>query len=557
MRQVVCAIAVALIAVPGARAQDPLVVGQSIQRELAGSLHVFTLPLAAGDYVEGSFEPRDLVATATVFFPDGTRFRSFVTPATGPRPFNFVAEGGGAYRIEIRAATASEADRIGRAAWTKGGYTFEIKATLSADQRALATADPDPTVSALIRDLRAQVAKGDADTASFWQRVAQRGTPLVEPIEKDDRQVLVTFLWRGTPATRNVAVVGSFTKPPLRDYVMTRVEGTDVWFLTKRLPSGARFAYALAPNGPLVFDGPKARLQFASVQADPLNPKRWSCPDEASRFECQSIAELPGAPEQPWIAANPSTPRGTLERHMFTSERLKNERRITVYTPPGYGANSPAAALAVFFDAGSYLSLVPTPVILDNLIAAGRIPPTVAVLLSNPSQETRNRELPPNPQFADFLAEELIPWVRSRYRVTNDPQRTVVGGSSFGGIAAMYAGFRHPKVFGNVLCQSGSFWWAPDFTFGDPSNETNWLAREYVKSPKLPLRFWMDAGLFEVDASGSGGAILETSRHMRDVLLAKGYDVSYHQYASGHDYLNWRGTLADGLIALIGSRAER
>jgi enterochelin esterase family protein len=39
---------------------------------------------------------------------------------------------------------------------------------------------------------------------------------------------------------------------------------------------------------------------------------------------------------------------------------------------------------------------------------------------------------------------------------------------------------------------------------------------------------------------------------MRDVLLAKGYDVSYHQYASGHDYLNWRGTLGEGLIALIG-----
>ena len=40
---------------------------------------------------------------------------------------------------------------------------------------------------------------------------------------------------------------------------------------------------------------------------------------------------------------------------------------------------------------------------------------------------------------------------------------------------------------------------------------------------------------------------------MRDVLLAKGYDVSYQQYASGHDYLNWRGTLGDGLIALIGT----
>jgi enterochelin esterase-like enzyme len=137
----------------------------------------------------------------------------------------------------------------------------------------------------------------------------------------------------------------------------------------------------------------------------------------------------------------------------------------------------------------------------------------------------------------------------------------VVGGSSFGGIAATYAGLRPPEVFGNILCQSGSFWWAPDrrsFQSDsdiDATTETGWLAKEFIKSPKLSLKFWMDAGVFEVDHSGTGGVILEPSRHMRDVLLAKGYDVHYQQFASGHDYLNWRGTLADGLIVLIGEEA--
>jgi len=48
--------------------------------------------------------------------------------------------------------------------------------------------------------------------------------------------------------------------------------------------------------------------------------------------------------------------------------------------------------------------------------------------------------------------------------------------------------------------------------------------------------------------------ILETTRHLRDVLLAKGYEVHYQQFVGGHDGLGWRGTLADGIIALIGSR---
>jgi len=62
----------------------------------------------------------------------------------------------------------------------------------------------------------------------------------------------------------------------------------------------------------------------------------------------------------------------------------------------------------------------------------------------------------------------------------------------------------------------------------------------------------MDAGTFEVDRSGTGGMVLETSRHMRDVLLAKGYEVNYQQFVGDHDYLSWRGTLATGLIELIG-----
>ena len=73
-----------------------------------------------------------------------------------------------------------------------------------------------------------------------------------------------------------------------------------------------------------------------------------------------------------------------------------------------------------------------------------------------------------------------------------------------------------------------------------------------VRNLDRSLKFYMDAGSFEVDTSGGGGAILEPSRHMRDVLLAKGYQVHYRENVGGHDYLSWRGSLADGLIALLG-----
>jgi hypothetical protein len=90
------------------------------------------------------------------------------------------------------------------------------------------------------------------------------------------------------------------------------------------------------------------------------------------------------------------------------------------------------------------------------------------------------------------------------------------------------------------------------------------LIKQYATTPKLPLRFYIDAGLFEDvaprkpiqagDTSQAGDfSGLVANRYFRDVLLAKGYGITYREYNGGHSYLNIRGTLADGLIALIGT----
>jgi len=76
----------------------------------------------------------------------------------------------------------------------------------------------------------------------------------------------------------------------------------------------------------------------------------------------------------------------------------------------------------------------------------------------------------------------------------------------------------------------------------DTDSEPNWVAKQLIATPKLPLRFYLAAGSDEVDVSGNGNSILLNTRNLRDVLLAKGYD-----------YLSWRATLADGLIALMSS----
>lgn len=530
---------------PGCFAATPtantLKAGELVEAKLiAGGSQAFALPLHAGDYVKATIEQSGGSGEIWILAPDGSRLRKF-TADKNKQELSFIADTAGAHTLRVKAGKHTDdirlrIDRI---------QSLSERMALGSSRTSYAV----PAIEVLQKELPSPQA-----VERFWQRIPESGTPLVTPIAGDSSHQLVTFLWRGNPDTHNVAVLGSFHTRPLTNYLMHQIPDTDVWHLTVKLPAGARFVYTLSINDPLVEEGPRAAERMATQQADPLNPKKsWNYTQGAGIHEYSSMVELPGAPPQPWIAKKADIPEGKLESTTFKSDLLGNERKITIYTPPAYSKDGSPADLVVLFDENAYIDRVPTPTILDNLIAERKIRPTVAVLIANPSQETRIKELPPNAKFADFLAGELIPWVRSRYNVTHDPDRTVVAGSSFGGIAATYAALRHPETFGNVLCQSGSFWWAPDHRYGDePVTETGWLAKQFIKSPKLPIRFYMDAGLFEVDYVGSGGAILEPSRNMRDVLLAKGYDVHYRELASGHDYLNWRGTLADGLIALLG-----
>lgn len=157
-----------------------------------------------------------------------------------------------------------------------------------------------------------------------------------------------------------------------------------------------------------------------------------------------------------------------------------------------------------------------------------------------------------------MVVGELLPWLAARYPITADPSLTVVAGSSYGGLASAWLGLRHPQRFGRVLSLSGSFWWAParppGFVIGglDDVAEGEWLTRQFAATPRSEVVFYLAPGLLERSAPSDGPGILEANRHLRDVLQARGQRVIYREFAGGHDYVNWRSELAEGLIALLG-----
>jgi enterochelin esterase family protein len=417
-------------------------------------------------------------------------------------------------------------------------------------------------ISPRLTRLQEEIESSGADALeSFWREVTERGTPLVEAIDGDDEYRLLTFLWRSDFDVSNVVVLPgpSVDGWDPKKNQMARIAGTHLWHRTYRVRNDLRATYYFSPDEPFLdttqmtmeelnaYSGQRAKLW----RPDPLNPLTFGL---IPNMLAESVVELPAAPPQPWAKRRPGVPAGAVEPARFESEMLGNARVIWAYLPPGYDTDGQQYPLVVLFDGPVYFWLR-TQVTLDNLLADGRVSPVVCVMIQ---QLDRNVELPCNEQFADWLAVELLPWVRVRYHVTSDPSRTVIAGSSYGGLAAAFAGLRHPEVFGNVLSQSGSFWWGPGvkppIDFEDPSIEWEWLIHEFDRTAKLPLRFYLDIGLLEDGpAPGGGPNPVSDNRNMRDVLQAKGYEVHYAEFYGGHQYICWRGTLADGLTVLVGN----
>jgi enterochelin esterase family protein len=397
-----------------------------------------------------------------------------------------------------------------------------------------------PRLAVLAHELEA--GKRDALVA-FWQEMHGRA-PLVEPIPGDERLRRVTFLWRGDDKTTRVTLLGGLPSANLAK-PLTRLEGTDLWYLTETHPTEARFQYVFQVNGPealpMIFSDLMKVIEQNPPRLDPLNTRE---------FAGWSYVELPDAPPQPWIKRKPDVPRGRQTQQNFKSEILKAEYPLTIYTPPGYDGKGRRCWLMVAFDGGSQIM----DVTLDNLLAAGKIPPLVVVGVGNISSQSRQRDLNGSEAFARFLVNELVPWARKSYRVSADPSRTIVGGTSLGGLMAAYCGLKHSNVFGKVLAQSGSFVAAPGQDELNPvwtAEAPGLLARQFAAGPRLPLEFYLEAGRYEVYFRIS---ILSETRRLRDVLEAKGYRVKYAEFVGGHNEVCWRGSFANAVMALTAGR---
>ena len=304
-----------------AQAQEALTFGAPVTRNIAGGeTHSYTFAANAGDLIAGPAVFQQLDGVVQFLDRSGTRIpgvrvRQWLVGASSRR-VGLVAPVAGTYLVRVVASGAGQ-----------GAYTLTLERVGVAVRMAGVSGNPkDVSTSERIRQLAREVQQGRREALDqFWREQAGNG-PLVEPIPDNDREQLVTFVWRETFETHNVLVSWELSGVREDDYYMNRLPNSDVWFKTIKVHRGARFTYSLVPNH-------RSADWLFTATLDPLNP-RVSQDDPSSLVDQSSVLELPGAPDESWFRRTPVR-RGTVEQKKFKSEVLNNERDVWIYTPPG------------------------------------------------------------------------------------------------------------------------------------------------------------------------------------------------------------------------------
>ncbi|WNP36169.1 alpha/beta hydrolase-fold protein [Enterobacter kobei] len=168
-----------------------------------------------------------------------------------------------------------------------------------------------------------------------------------------------------------------------------------------------------------------------------------------------------------------AVPHGDLLTVTYHSKALGSERRVYVWTPPGYNGQGEPLPVLYFYhgfgDTGlSAIDQGRLPQIMDNLLAEGKIKPMLVVVPDTetdiagaipenfPPKDRRKTFYPLNAKAADReLMQDIIPLVDTRFNVRKDASGRALAGLSQGGFQALFSGMNHLDSFGWLGTFSG------------------------------------------------------------------------------------------------------
>lgn len=218
-------------------------------------------------------------------------------------------------------------------------------------------------------------------------------------------------------------------------------------------------------------------------------------------------------------------------------------RTVWVYMPHNVAASN--APFMIVQDGHAYLNTL--PVVLDNLIAARRVPPLFAILVDSGGGDAQGSQRgleydTLSGRYSDFIETEVLPRVESEtgINLTDDPDGRATMGVSSGAACAFTMAWFHPERYRRVLSYSGTYvnqQSPPNPAY--PRGAWEYHATLIPGTERKPLRIWLEVGEKDLHADDPEETWHNwplANKRMAEALAAKGYDYRFTLSLGGRHF---------------------
>lgn len=263
-----------------------------------------------------------------------------------------------------------------------------------------------------------------------------------------------------------------------------------------------------------------------------------------------NMVRVPGPTPAIWEVAD--VPHGTLHRHTYKSGVVVGDvRDFFVYTPPGYDPRAKTRYPVLYLlhgysdDASAWTAVGQAHIILDNLLAQGKVKPMIIVMplgygapeildqggpgLDGPELRQKNLD-----RFRQTLLTEVIPQVEKAYLVSEKREDRAITGLSMGGGESLYTGLNNLDRFAWI----GAF-----STGGFGSDFAKSFSGLNTKSNLRPRLLWVSCGKED--------HLITINRELVAWLKSKEAPVTAIETPGSHTWMVWRRNLAEFLPLLF------
>ena len=228
-------------------------------------------------------------------------------------------------------------------------------------------------------------------------------------------------------------------------------------------------------------------------------------------------------------------PHGQLEMIEYDSKTVGTRRKMQVYTPPGYSKDKKYPVLYLLHGIGGdeteWTRFATPNVILDNLLADGKVVPMIVVLPNGRAQKNDRAEgdvFAGAAAFANFerdLLDDVIPTIEVRYSVQADREHRALAGLSMGGGQSLNFGLAHLDTFA----------WVGGFSSAPNTKPPEQLVPDPATATRQLKLLWLSCG--------NKDGLIRISQGIHVYLKEKSVPHIWHVDGNAHDSPEWRNNL--------------